>query len=340
MNIHDEDAILDFMFGGAATSGQLYAPQPQRSGPAPSDRSQSAPPAVAAVQQAAPAAAAAAAGPASSYALRSDVKEPAATAAASPASSAEAQARLEMAVFGITAEALAQVKRLDAAAVARASGSPPDLAGALSLFEEGLAVCAKYPSLLNNRAQVYQILAAQGFAVRKRLAAAAPGAGAGTGAGEEASTSPEAYQALALRDLNLAIAVAAIKPSAAVVEAAGVGNGAGSVASARALENALVQRGVLHRGAGRDDDAYADFARAGELGNAYAKAQAVALHPIARLNADILGEVMGPQMLAARQRSAATAAAAASSAPSSAAPAAAPAAGTKAAEATTRDALS
>lgn len=55
----------------------------------------------------------------------------------------------------------------------------------------------------------------------------------------------------------------------------------------------LVQRGLLRRLAGQDDDAREDFEKAAELGSEFARQQAVALNPYAALCNKMLSEVMG-----------------------------------------------
>ncbi|XP_068173543.1 tetratricopeptide repeat protein 36 [Antennarius striatus] len=65
----------------------------------------------------------------------------------------------------------------------------------------------------------------------------------------------------------------------------------------------LVQRGLLHRLAGKDDEARADFEKATALGSEFARQQAVILNPYAALCNKMLSEVINkmrdpvPEML-------------------------------------------
>lgn len=54
-----------------------------------------------------------------------------------------------------------------------------------------------------------------------------------------------------------------------------------------------MQRGLLRRLAGQDDDAREDFEKAAELGSEFARQQAVALNPYAALCNKMLSEVIG-----------------------------------------------
>ncbi|XP_051934593.1 tetratricopeptide repeat protein 36 [Hippocampus zosterae] len=56
---------------------------------------------------------------------------------------------------------------------------------------------------------------------------------------------------------------------------------------------ALVQRGLLHRLAGQDDEAHQDFRKAAALGSEFARQQAVLLNPYAALCNKMLRQVIG-----------------------------------------------
>lgn len=55
-------------------------------------------------------------------------------------------------------------------------------------------------------------------------------------------------------------------------------------------KQALAQRGILKRLAGDDEGAWRDFDRAGKMGNAFAKREAVRLNPYAALCNQMLQE--------------------------------------------------
>ncbi|XP_006642374.2 tetratricopeptide repeat protein 36 [Lepisosteus oculatus] len=65
-----------------------------------------------------------------------------------------------------------------------------------------------------------------------------------------------------------------------------------SGAAGRAGCQALVQRGLLHRLAGRDEEAAEDFQRAAALGSPFARQQAVLLNPYAALCNRMLAQVI------------------------------------------------
>ncbi|KAM6172807.1 tetratricopeptide repeat protein 36 isoform 1-T1 [Erethizon dorsatum] len=66
----------------------------------------------------------------------------------------------------------------------------------------------------------------------------------------------------------------------------------------RAARQGFVQRGLLARLQGRDDDARRDFERAARLGSPFARRQLVLLNPYAalcnRILADMMGQLRGP----------------------------------------------
>ncbi|XP_008849114.1 tetratricopeptide repeat protein 36 [Nannospalax galili] len=66
----------------------------------------------------------------------------------------------------------------------------------------------------------------------------------------------------------------------------------------RAARQSFVQRGLLARLQGRDDDARRDFERAARLGSSFARRQLVLLNPYAALCnsmlADMMGQLRGP----------------------------------------------
>lgn len=66
----------------------------------------------------------------------------------------------------------------------------------------------------------------------------------------------------------------------------------------RAARQGFVQRGLLARLQGRDDDASRDFERAVQLGSSFARRQLVLLNPYAalcnRMLADMMGQLRGP----------------------------------------------
>ncbi|XP_004636506.1 tetratricopeptide repeat protein 36 isoform X1 [Octodon degus] len=66
----------------------------------------------------------------------------------------------------------------------------------------------------------------------------------------------------------------------------------------RAARQGFVQRGLLARLQGRDDDARRDFERAARLGSPFARRQLVLLNPYAalcnRMLADMMGQLRGP----------------------------------------------
>ncbi|XP_066541810.1 tetratricopeptide repeat protein 36 [Hoplias malabaricus] len=66
-----------------------------------------------------------------------------------------------------------------------------------------------------------------------------------------------------------------------------------SKGTGRSARQALVQRGLLLRLAGRDEEARADFERAAALGSEFARQQAVTLNPYAALCNRMLSEVIG-----------------------------------------------
>ncbi|NXA42908.1 TTC36 protein, partial [Eudromia elegans] len=61
----------------------------------------------------------------------------------------------------------------------------------------------------------------------------------------------------------------------------------------RAACQSLVQRGLIRRLQGRDEDARQDFARAARLGSAFARRQLVLLNPYAALCNQMLGHMLG-----------------------------------------------
>ncbi|XP_059786282.1 tetratricopeptide repeat protein 36 isoform X2 [Balaenoptera ricei] len=67
----------------------------------------------------------------------------------------------------------------------------------------------------------------------------------------------------------------------------------------RAARQAFVQRGLVARLQGRDDDARGDFERAARLGSPFARRQLVLLNPYAalcnRMLADVMGQLRGPR---------------------------------------------
>ncbi|XP_053449749.1 tetratricopeptide repeat protein 36 [Nycticebus coucang] len=67
----------------------------------------------------------------------------------------------------------------------------------------------------------------------------------------------------------------------------------------RAARQSFVQRGLLARLQGRDDDARRDFERAARLGSTFARRQLVLLNPYAalcnRMLADMMGQLRGPR---------------------------------------------
>ncbi|XP_031455495.1 tetratricopeptide repeat protein 36 [Phasianus colchicus] len=77
----------------------------------------------------------------------------------------------------------------------------------------------------------------------------------------------------ALRDLDAAIRL---------------GRGCG-----RAVCQSLVQRGLIHRLQGREDDARQDFQQAARLGSAFARQQLVLLNPYSALCNQMLSEMLG-----------------------------------------------
>jgi len=58
------------------------------------------------------------------------------------------------------------------------------------------------------------------------------------------------------------------------------------------LTQALLQRASIHEICKREDDAYLDYAAAAELGSEYARTAMVPLNPIAKLNADMVEELV------------------------------------------------
>ncbi|XP_018591751.1 tetratricopeptide repeat protein 36 [Scleropages formosus] len=65
-----------------------------------------------------------------------------------------------------------------------------------------------------------------------------------------------------------------------------------SEGTSRSACQALVQRGLLHRLAGRDEEARLDFEKAATLGSDFARQQAVLLNPYAALCNRMLSEVI------------------------------------------------
>jgi hypothetical protein len=67
----------------------------------------------------------------------------------------------------------------------------------------------------------------------------------------------------------------------------------------RAARQGFVQRGLLARLQGRDEDARRDFERAAQLGSPFARRQLVLLNPYAalcnRMLADMMGQLHGPR---------------------------------------------
>ncbi|XP_055963634.1 tetratricopeptide repeat protein 36 isoform X2 [Sorex fumeus] len=67
----------------------------------------------------------------------------------------------------------------------------------------------------------------------------------------------------------------------------------------RAARQGFVQRGLLARLQGRDDDARRDFERAAQLGSPFARRQLVLLNPYAalcnRMLADMMGQLRSPR---------------------------------------------
>lgn len=67
----------------------------------------------------------------------------------------------------------------------------------------------------------------------------------------------------------------------------------------RAARQSFVQRGLLARLQGRDDDARRDFERAARLGSPFARRQLVLLNPYAalcnRMLADMMGQLRRPR---------------------------------------------
>ncbi|XP_042687970.1 tetratricopeptide repeat protein 36 [Centrocercus urophasianus] len=61
----------------------------------------------------------------------------------------------------------------------------------------------------------------------------------------------------------------------------------------RAACQSLVQRGLIHRLHGRDDDARRDFQQAARLGSAFARQQLVLLNPYSALCNQMLSEMLG-----------------------------------------------
>ncbi|XP_052552980.1 tetratricopeptide repeat protein 36 [Tympanuchus pallidicinctus] len=61
----------------------------------------------------------------------------------------------------------------------------------------------------------------------------------------------------------------------------------------RAACQSLVQRGLIHRLQGRDDDARRDFQQAARLGSAFARQQLVLLNPYSALCNQMLSEMLG-----------------------------------------------
>lgn len=68
----------------------------------------------------------------------------------------------------------------------------------------------------------------------------------------------------------------------------------------RAARQSFVQRGLLARLQGRDDDARRDFERAARLGSSFARRQLVLLNPYAalcnRMLADMMGQLRGERI--------------------------------------------
>jgi hypothetical protein len=174
----------------------------------------------------------------------------------------------------------------------------------------------KYASAFNNRAQARQLLAI--FIVRAQEkedaanagidlssspaapadAAPAPGAAAApaaepavpiSDAGRAALKKARLLQTLAMSDLNNAIMVCSELYSRRAAAAGGDDSG---YRPPRALLQAFCQRAALHRLRGNDQFALEDIHRAAELGSAWAQKERVALHPVARLNNEMLGEIL------------------------------------------------
>ncbi|XP_010722106.1 tetratricopeptide repeat protein 36, partial [Meleagris gallopavo] len=61
----------------------------------------------------------------------------------------------------------------------------------------------------------------------------------------------------------------------------------------RAVCQSLVQRGLIHRLQGREDDARRDFQQAARLGSAFARQQLVLLNPYSALCNQMLSEMLG-----------------------------------------------
>lgn len=89
-----------------------------------------------------------------------------------------------------------------------------------------------------------------------------------------------------------------VRPSAGALEdlerAVALSGGRG-----RAARQGFVQRGLLARLQGRDDDARGDFERAARLGSSFARRQLVLLNPYAalcnRMLADVMKQLHGPR---------------------------------------------
>ena len=60
----------------------------------------------------------------------------------------------------------------------------------------------------------------------------------------------------------------------------------------RALLQALCQRAALHRLRGNDEQALLDMHKAAELGSAWAQRERAAMHPVAQLNSEMMGEML------------------------------------------------
>lgn len=106
-----------------------------------------------------------------------------------------------------------------------------------------------------------------------------PPLGAGSLAGRGPDPRPSVGPAGALEDLERALALSG-------------GRG-------RAARQSFVQRGLVARLQGRDDDARGDFERAARLGSPFARRQLVLLNPYAalcnRMLADMMGQLRGPR---------------------------------------------
>ncbi|KAL1782134.1 tetratricopeptide repeat protein 36 [Sigmodon hispidus] len=167
---------------------------------------------------------------------------------------------------------LEQSKALELQGVRAAEAG--DLHTALERFGQAICLLPERASAYNNRAQARRL---QGdvAAARRRVVNCSYGLGLGCPHPADLHHLSPPLRAGALEDLERAVTLSG-------------GRG-------RAARQSFVQRGLLARLQGRDDDARRDFEQAARLGSPFARRQLVLLNPYAALCNRMLTDMMGAE---------------------------------------------